>query len=323
MADYVYAGTKAKTLETKLLTENQVEMLVGAPTIQEFYKNLEDTFIAPYLAEHNKTKELSEILELSIEQAKKDLMDMIPNPALLTVLWIKYDFYNLKAIIKGDIANTSEKNVLSLCFQIGLYNPKDLYNAYHNQTLGVLDKRLSHASDEALAYKKIADIDLILNRNYLTTARHISQHHKNTFISNYVTRLIDLFNLRAGLRTHGFGATGMSDVFIEGGTFHRRELDNEEHILSQFKRCDTPELWQSALDEYHTTGSFALIDKTAEDSVNNWLKTQSYELFSLAPLFAYFAAIKNNAQMIRAVYVGKITGLTESEIRRTLRILYT
>lgn len=320
MSDYIYAGTRARTLENTLLTETQREMLVGAKSVAEMYRNLHDTFLAPYLAEHDES-ELSSILEQSITDTYHDLRTMTPEPELLNILWLKYDFYNLRAIIKGDLRGLDDDMIKGLCFTTSVYPPEALLAAYRDDNLGGLDERLESARREAASYTSIADIDLIMNLHYLTAIRDMAAVLDNDFVRGYVLRLIDLFNLKAGLRLANFDVN-VRDMFVEGGTLYRSSLENVDNIAAELQRYGGPQHWKEALEEYRSSGSFALIEKAADDYMNQWLKEQSYDIFSPAPLFAYFNAKKNNVQMIRAIYVGKEAGLEEHEIRYNLRNLY-
>ncbi|MEX1026953.1 MAG: V-type ATPase subunit [Candidatus Paceibacterota bacterium] len=320
---YIYAGTRAKTLEHELLNEVQREVLLGAKSIEEFFAGLQDTFLAPYIAREESDRDLSLLLEETVTDAKILLEKIAPEPELLTVLWIKYDFYNLKAAIKGGIAGLTPEEIKAHCFTTGLYAPDKLIQAYQDGRLGTLDERLRRAADEALGYSRIADIDLILNLHYLTTAREMATRSKNPFVRSYITLLIDLFNLKAALRTQAFQDTPVPDMFIEGGTFHKRELEDTEAVLGQFRRIGGPTIWKDAIEKYRANNTFSLIEKVSEDYLAYWLKQQSYEIFSPAPLFAYFSAKKNNVQQIRAIHVSKVAGLPEHDIRAALRNLYS
>ncbi|MEX0930345.1 MAG: V-type ATPase subunit [Candidatus Paceibacterota bacterium] len=321
---YIYAGTRAKTLEHELLTDVQREVLLGARSMDEFFAGLQDTFIAPYLVREG-TRDLSRALEDAVYDAKHLLDQIAPEPELLNILWIKYDFYNLKAIIKGGLADLSDEEIKGHCFRTSIYDADRLLKAYQSDRLDVVDPRLARGAKEARGYKRIADIDLVLNLHYLTSARDMAREAGNLFVTNYITLLIDLFNLKAALRTKAFSHEQVKDMFVDGGTFHRRELEGEttDDILNQFQRVGGPGVWSAGIDEYRETGSFSLIEKTSEDYVSSWLKGQSYEIFSPAPLFAYFTAKKNNVQQIRAIHVSKAAGIPEHDIRATLRNLYS
>lgn len=320
--DYIYAGTKARTLETTLLTDTQLEVLLGSSSLDDFYRNLQDTFLAPYLADAENDTPFSHILERVVTDTKQELATIAPEPHLLDILWIKYDYYNLRALIKGEIAGLDDIALREHCFTTGIYDRDRLIAAFRHNEIGQLDERLADALKEARQYTTVADIDLVMNLHYLTTARSMAHASGNMFVIEYVTRLIDLFNVTAALRTAGFKDTPIRDIFIEGGTFHRRELTQTEDALQQLNRIGGPERWREAREQYQTDGSFALIEKTKDDYMNQWLKEQSYEIFSPAALFAYFTAVKNNVQLLRAIHVGKDVELEEHEIRQNLRTLY-
>ena len=319
--NYVYAGTKARTLETDLLTDTQVELLVGARTVDEFNQNLEDTFLAPYLAEYTGSN-LSAILEASIRDAKRELEAMTPNPRLIEVLWLKYDFYNLKSIIKGDLAGRTDEAILETCFDIGTIEPRVLLAAYRNDDVSRVSSLLEATRREAAAYTTIAEIDLVMNLHYLTAIRGVADELEDEFATEYVTRLIDMFNLMAALRLHNMYEVRVRDIFVDGGSVPRAKLETVESILTAIQRYGGPHHWKDAIEAYHHDGRFSRLEKAREDYMNDWLKWQSHDIFSPAPLFAYFTAKKNNVQLIRAIYVGKVTGLEEHEIRENLRKVY-
>ncbi|MEX0672910.1 MAG: V-type ATPase subunit [Candidatus Paceibacterota bacterium] len=318
---YIYAGTRAKTLEQELLTDTQREVLLGAKTMDEFFAGLQDTFLAPYLA--RESGDLSTALEEAVTDAKQLLEQIAPEPELLNVLWLKYDFYNLKAAIKGTIAGLSYDEIKENCYKTGIYDADRLLQAYQSDRIGVLDSRLGRANTEAQTYNRIADIDLILNLHYLISIREVAFKTGNLFVRSYIILLIDLFNLKAALRTKAFQKTPIRDMFINGGTFHKHELEDAETVLDQFHRIGGPAIWKDAIEEYRKNGSFTQIEKISENYIAAWLRDQSYEIFSAAPLFAYFTARKNNVQQIRAIHVSKAANLPEHDTRATLRNLYS
>jgi V/A-type H+-transporting ATPase subunit C len=130
--DYIYAGTRAKTLENRLLSENQMELLLSAKSVDEVYKVLQDTFLAPHLVlkEEDKKDKARRALEESIREAKGILSSIAPAPMLLSVLWLRYDYHNLKAIIKGKRVEEKNSDILQNCFNMGVFSPEDLVRAY-------------------------------------------------------------------------------------------------------------------------------------------------------------------------------------------------
>ena len=121
--DYIYAGTRAKALENQLLSENQMELLLSAKSVDEVHTVLQNTFLAPYLISKDKNKKPSATvaLEECVREAKSVLNSIAPEPELLFILWLRYDYHNLKAIIKGKKAGLNTEEILQSCFNIGIF----------------------------------------------------------------------------------------------------------------------------------------------------------------------------------------------------------
>ncbi len=323
-AKYIYAGTLAKTHEQELLSETQLEMLLSAKSVEEFETVLHDTYLAPYLASKEENESVSQLLEKSVTEARKTLIKNAPDPHLLDVLWIKYDFYNLRTIIKAERSGTSEEKCLSMCFNSGLYDPQTLRKHYIENSLANLDMTLKEASLEAKEARTASEIDAVINKNYFKAIQSLEPQKTNPFIKKYIKLLIDLYNITSRLRNISLEENGgkAPNVFISGGSFSESDLSEKNRILNAFNKMRGEKIWRDALEDFQKTGNFSLIEKTNDEVVLDFLDRESFELFSLAPLFAYFTAIKNNAQIIRAIYVGKTTGVSEHDIRFNLRKLY-
>ncbi len=324
MANYIYASTRAKTLEQELLSESQRELLLGAQSLTELYTNLNDTFLAPYLNEQDgrvSKRPLDQILEQSITDAQKLLESIAPRPAVLEILWLKYDFYNLTAILKGSLSGMERTAIKDLCFAAGVYSPERLLQAFEQNALTRLDPRLSQAAAEANEHSSSAVLSLISNKHYLLAARHLADQSREPFVREYVSFLIDSFNIRAALRIQAQPEMAVTDTFVAGGGTPER-LASVDSALEALSRLGGQPRWTEAIEAYHQHGDFSLLEKGLEDYLAEWLKIQSRDLFSPAPLFSYFTAKKNNVQLIRAIYVGRSAGMAESEIRRILRDLY-
>lgn len=320
---YIYAGTRAKAMENDLLTKTQLEVLLSAKSVLEGYKALQDTFLAPYLAKHEKSN-LDEAVGHSLLEAKKTLESIAPEPELLDIIWLKYDFYNLKTIIKGKIAGFSSEEIKNKCSVVGKYDPSDIIKAYEENKLSVLDKGLGQAAREASDYREVSDIDITISKKYFEAIKEISEGMKNKFVKDYVSLVIDLFNIISKLRLASLRSEGnnVKDIFVEGGKIMEKDLRNEKDILEKIKKIGNEKRWLEALDHYKKTNNYALLEKETEDLKIDFLKERSQEIFSIAPLFSYFMAKINDTSIIKAVISGKYLGIPERDIRFSLRKIY-
>lgn len=322
---YIYAGSRARAMENNLLTEAQLEALLGAKTIEETYKILQDTFLASHIVKFSGN--INDAISLSLLETKHTLLSIAPEPELLEIIWLKYDFYNFKTIIKAKIAGLAVQKIKNACSLIGNYDAITLIKAYEENKLHLLNKHLDRAAKEASSYKDykdIANIDIISNKNYFIAIREIAQNTQSPFIKKYIALTIDLFNILTKLRILSLRAVGgdIKDIFIPGGNIIEKDLRNEKDILDKIKKIGNEKRWLDALDYYRQRGNYILLEKAAADLKTDFLKEESYNIFSIAPLFSYFGAKINNTSLIRAIINGKILGIPEKEIRLALRKIY-
>jgi V/A-type H+-transporting ATPase subunit C len=318
---YTYAGTRAKTLERKLLSETQLELLVSAKSVKEMHKVLHDTYLAPHLNKKNGDTILHSIDE-SVAEAKRTLTFIAPEPEALDVLWIKYDFHNLKTIIKGKRAGISDDDIINGCYDTGTIDKHTLLKHYNERALNRHNTYLKDAAERAEQAEHVFDIDLITNTYYFEAIRTIAQQSKDAFTQEYVTLLIDLFNIKAALRSHALEGIELKDVYIEGGTLNTYDLESKENILKILYRFGGDKRWVPAIERAEKTGRYNRLEKAADEYVTDFLKEKSTLVFTSASLFSYFNAQKNNAQIVSAILTAKKVGMKEKDLRDILRRRY-
>lgn len=319
MSNYIYAGARIKTLENNLLSEIQLERLVSSPSLTETNKALQDTFLAPYLENNN----LSDALEKNIAETRELLESISPDRDVLDILWLKYDWHNLKTIIKGKKINWADEEILNQCFFSGEYQPEKILKLYSENKLGLINEFFKQAIKESENIDDSLQISHILNKYYFLNIEDVAQKSKNDFAIDFVTLLADIYNLKTALRCLKIRPEEMKVAFVPVGNFKLSDLEEENLILENFRKIGKEKIWQPALEEYKKDGSFLFLKKASEEHIMLYLKDKSFNAFSPASLFAFFSAKKNNIQIIQMVIEGKNAGLSEEEIRTSLRRLYT
>lgn len=319
---YIHASSRAKALRFKLLTETQLERLLSAKDTEEVRKVLQDTYLAPYLAKGDDVS-IQNALDQSVLDAKKTIESIAPQKEIFEILWLKYDFANLKTIVKGRRLGLNTEQLRERCLATGKYSIDTIIKAYDEGKLGNLNIFFVEAVEKANAAKVVYKIDIVMNIYYFRAMRQVALKYSDRFIREYSALLIDFFNLESALRLMRLDAMEQKEIFIYGGMFSRKDIETKKQIFDSYKRLGGEKLWADAISAYDDHGDFSLLEKTAEEYTLEFLKVQSTGLLSPAPLFAYFSAIKNNAQTIRAIVVAKQSGMPEKEIRRILRRLYS
>lgn len=319
---YTYAATRVKVLEQKLLSETQMEMLLSAKSIPETIKVLQSTYLAPFLASQNQI-DVTTALDNNILNAKQLLVSIVPDPEILDILWVKYDYHNLKVIIKGERGHIEDNQILELCFHGGIYQPEELLEHYHKNTLAQLSLFFDEAKSEAKKTSRIFEIDIAMNIFYFKHIKSLAKKCKNTFAREFVRLQIDLFNIKMALRSHSLGLFDYTKVFVEGGIFSDNDLKDKESIFLSLQKLGGKKIWKEAVQVFEENGSFASFEKIADDYLASFLKSKSNNVFSVAPIFSYFNAQKKNAQTIGTILSAKYSGMKEKELRTILRRVYT
>jgi len=318
---YIYSANRVKSLETNLFSEAQLERLLSAKGLAEARHALHDTFLATYIAGKEDTPIVS-VLRQNLIDTKDELMAMAPDSRVLNIFWLRYDFYNLKTILKGKRAGILDEGVKELCFDIGKYAPSALLSAVNADNLKTFDLELQQAYEIAKQAREVHEIDFAMNKGYFSAIKRMSDELRDPFISRFVELLIDLFNIKTSLRIHSLKALNLPDIFIPGGSIQQENISTKEQALLRLKRYGGEALWGEPIEQYTKTGNYSMLETTADDYVLSFLKGESRDIFSPATLFAFFAARRNNAQVIKTILIAKEAGVKEVDTRRLLRKLY-
>jgi V/A-type H+-transporting ATPase subunit C len=267
-------------------------------------------------------QDITEALDEYIAEARMALASMAPKKEVLDVLWIKYDYHNLKTIIKSKRAGLDEESIKALCFAGGKHSPDTLIKAYEDGTLARLNNHFADAAEKARSASHIFEIDLAMNEHYFKTIKNIALTSKDAFVKDFVILQIDLFNVKAALRAELLQNVDPKTVYISGGTFRRKDLEKRKDILESLRRIGNEKDWADAITQFEKTGDYTHLEKASDEHTINFLRSRSTQVFSPAPIFSYFTLLKNNAQTIGAVIVAKRSGVPEKELRTILRRVY-
>ena len=97
--DYLYISTYLRARERNLLTAVRMERMIDAPTAEEAGKVLREIGYGEFSAASD--RELGQALAREREALFEDLYRYIPDKAVVDVFKVKYDYHNLKALLKA------------------------------------------------------------------------------------------------------------------------------------------------------------------------------------------------------------------------------
>lgn len=320
---YIYPVSRIKVISHNLLSENQLERLLSAKSLEESFKVLQDTFLESFVS--SKVSDISEALEKCLYQAKTFLSSIAPHKKIISMLWLEFDFFNLKTIIKGRINGDDVENLKKHIVFSGNYSFEKLFEACETGKFDNINIYMAQAVSQSLPASSGLGLDMVFDMNYLEALKKEAKEVKNDFVKEFVAEFIDLFNLKFGLRIVRLRSEGVLlpiNFFVEGGKINEKDLENEEQILKAFKKLGNWKKWKDALGDYKKTSNFSRLEMMSEEHILDFLTGKSFDIFSIAGLFSYFFRLKNNLHLVRTVISGKELGLSELEIRKYLKKLY-
>ncbi len=324
--DYLFLSTRIKSLERNLLTKERMEHMLEARTVEESAKVLSECGYADMT--HVTLDELDVVLARQRELLFHDLSTSAPDKNILDVFKIKYDYHNLKVLLKAEAMGTDAERLL---VDTGRVPVKELAEKVRATDLRGLPSVLQSAAVDAREMLGTTGdpqlADFVLDRAYFKDMAELARRSESAFLVGYVRILVDAANLRSVVRTlrMGKGADFMKSVLFTGGN-----VDVNRILSSVSSGGSLEELFAtSALRPAAEAGTAAVagggltrFEKFCDDAVNSYLSRAKYVAFGEAPLVGYLAAKENEFTTVRIILSGRLAGLDADIIRERLRDSY-
>ena len=99
--DYLFLSARIRSLEKDLLTSQRLEQLLQSPSVENCSQLLSDLGYAPIRDEAS----LQSSLKWQREAVFAELERFMPEKELLDVFRIKYDYHNIKVLLKAALTD--------------------------------------------------------------------------------------------------------------------------------------------------------------------------------------------------------------------------
>jgi len=324
--DYLYASARLRSLERGLLSRERMERMCDAKSIEDAAKVLSECNYGDFSP--TSLADVESVLAKERNAAFELICSMAPDKKLVDVFRVKYDYHNLKTILKGEQVGEEYDFLLVPC---GTISVSVLTEMMRESTYGGMSKTMRRAVEEAkdvLGRTNDPQLsDFILDRACYEEMLALAVATNSKFLLGYVKLLIDCVNLRSAIRIKRMGKNFdfLRSCLIAGGNVDTTRLSADL----------TPDLVESI---YHsgplaaagTAGAAALrgevslakVDLKCDDAVTAYLKGAKYIAFGEQALVAYLAAKESEFTAVRTIMAGRFAGLAPEMIRERLREAY-
>lgn len=316
--------------ESKLLSRMQYDRLIEADTLENALKLLQETTYGSFL--------VGEDFETALNKAAlsmySDIYKATPYKDLVTFMRVKYDYHNLKTLVKGKIL---EKDFSDILIHTGNVDALELQTAISTgelKTLSRADKDnpkdgdpnevMIKAIDATLqdyeATKDPQRIDIILDKYMFEHMRQIVASINNDFISKYISTLIDVTNIKTLLRVKRLNKdiAFFRELIIDGGKLDRTTLTSlfSESFDGISHRLSSGEYGGLLKDDVQG------LEKNIDNYLMNYMKKAKFINLGPEPIVVYMYAREAEIKNIRIILVGKLNKVSENLIRERLRDSY-
>ncbi|MDP4109370.1 MAG: V-type ATPase subunit [Bacillota bacterium] len=324
--DFVYANARIRALENNMLTKERLLRMLESKLDEDALKVLSECAYSAVFP--LSMPGLEEMLLKTRAALFEDALKMSPDRRIVELFLIRYDYHNLKAIIKGASASADYKS--SLAFS-GRYPCKDLEKMLLESDFRNMPPVMAQAAGEAKdVLAKTSDpqaADIILDRACFDEMLSSAEDMKSAFLIKFVKLSVDSVNLRTAVRLKKMG---------RGQEFLRRFLlENGTVPASRLFEGVTPELLSqvysgTVFGKAAEAGSAALrgekglaaLDLECDNAVLSYLKSAKYTAFGEGPLAAYLYAREAELTAVRIVLTGRLKGLPAERVMESLRDTY-
>ena len=314
--DYLVISARVKAMESGLLTRERMEQVLEAKSSEDAVKILQECGY-PALDPADPAA-MDAALSAAREETLKDLADGAPDPRYIDSFKLKYDYHNVKALLKAEAMGTSADSML---MDLGRVPVAELKEAVRTGQLDALPNLLAEAVTEAREVLGTTSdpqlSDIVLDRWCYRDLAQVAESTGSAFLMGYVQTQIDAANLRTLVRTlrMGKGPEFLRGVLLEVSANRGAGLA-ELYGPTRFQKA------AEAAAEAVKGGSLTEFEKLCDDAVSNYLADAQFVPFGEAPLVGYLAARETEYTNLRILLMGRGAGLSAEVIRSRLRQSY-
>ncbi|MGL5086577.1 MAG: V-type ATP synthase subunit C [Clostridium sp.] len=327
---FTQAISRIWVLETRLLDKAKIERLIESKSADDALKVLRDTEYSNVMSDVKRAADYEEILSLELKRVYKLVYELCPVKEIVDLMSIKYEYHNLKTIIKGKLL---KKDFSSILIDLGRDNLDEIKRKIELDNYKGLKPSMQKATKEVMevfeATKDPQKIDIIIDKHMFNELVKIKKSLDYGFTDKIINTLIDLTNVKTLLRIQrqGKGREFASEVLVDGGTILKSKLlslinESPENIMNKLSFSAYSNVLKEGIQSYIDKGSLNYLEKLSDNYMMKVMKDSKFVTFGPERILTYTYAKETEIKIIRIIMVGKLNNIAEEVIRERLRDIY-
>ncbi len=323
--DYLYASGRIKALERGFLQRATLLRLCEAGSVADGVKLLgEASYLAPDTTAATVETEFTRVQQRCYREAG----ELFADKSMLGFFRARYDYHNVKTILKGIVVGEGYTELLSDCGRVA---PEKLIAAILEDKYSALPKHLAKACEEAKnMLTQSGDpqiVDGYLDKEQFADMGEIAKATGEKYLMDFFKLQVDMQNLRAAVRLARMGAEfgELRKYFIVGGDIPINRLLVEitpELVTTTFTGNYFSNVAAVAASALRREQGLAALDKAVDDALTSFIKRGRRVAFGVEVPVSYVAAKENELVVLRTIFAGLKAGLEPERLTEKLRDTY-
>lgn len=325
---FIRPSITTRVYEKNLLTSENLKRLIDTDNLNEAISSLNDTKYGELLQKLDRYEDYEKALSQMLLNSYKDMIKISPDENLVKYLEEKYNFHNLKVLLKELIQDEDYKSIYIDIGKIDLVKIKRNLKEDINQN----DKYFSYAKKALDLYKENKDpqdIDLSLDKDFYEKLLEDSENLNYESLVKFTKERIDLTNLKTLLRIKGQDQSVdlLEKALIDGGNIEknlfRDSLNAEKTSYSNlfFKEKIYPQV-KIALEEDDLYKAMQKIEKIIDNHLMDFAKESKKVSYGPEVIMGYLISREMEIKNLRIILTAKLNSLSREFMEERLRDLY-
>ena len=325
---FIRASITTRVYEKNLLTSENLKRIIDTANLEEALSSLNDTKYGELIQKLDRAEDYEKVLSKMLLDSYKAMIKISPDENLVHYLEEKYNFHNLKVLVKELI---QDADYSSIYIDIGKI---DLVKIKRNLKEDLIDddKYLSYAKKALDLYKENKDpqdIDLSLDKDFYEKLLEDSENLDYESLITFTKERIDLTNLKTLLRIKGQGQSVdlLEKALIDGGNIDknlfRDSLNADKNSYSNlfFKEKIYPQVKKS-LEEDDLNKSMQKLEKVIDNHLMDFAKESKKVSYGPEVIMGYLISREMEIKNLRIILTAKLNSLSREFMEERMRDLY-
>lgn len=328
-----------RVMENQLLSENEMERMILAKDAKDAYRILNETDYSSHVGDIENIESFEEVINSGLRDAKVLINKIAPEKWAFNILWYRYDFHNMKVLLKAKHSEKTYDDVHNLLFTFGavpvealkkyIFEGEEASFGLSEEDEKYLKESIKLANTDYLKSDDPQIIDIVSDKRFCKIINQLAVKSGNAFLIKLTKKYIDLKNIELFIRLK---IQKREEELLEKGFVRRGYLEKYRFVdafrkdindfAESLKHTDYGNIIRDAVKGYEDDKSFVKLDKLSYDHLTDYIQQAKRIAIGPEPVFAYFWAKKNNALIIRSIMVAKLNDIDPEDIRNMIRTLY-